>query len=84
MSVNAKKLLMTRELHETIIVRSGRTFQAFCTLCSADSVFISLDSAVSICDRRVSEIIHEIEAGNIHARETASRHLLICQNSLST
>ncbi len=43
---------------------------------------LSLDDAVDFSRLPVRELIRQTESGAVHAIETASGHLLVCQNSL--
>lgn len=43
---------------------------------------LPLDEAVSFTGKSTLELIRLTEAGAIHPTETASGHLLVCQNSL--
>ncbi|MGI8786355.1 MAG: hypothetical protein ACR2HG_01155 [Pyrinomonadaceae bacterium] len=73
---------MTRELHETIVVRSPKSFRSFCGGCKAENDFLAFDAAVSFCGLRARKILFEIESGAVHAQETASGHLFVCRQSL--
>lgn len=80
----AKKILITTEIHEIFIVRRSeqQTIRGFCETCSAENEMLTLDEAVSLTGKSTLELIRRIEAGAIHTIETASGHLLVCQNSL--
>ena len=81
---NLKKILITTESHEVFIVRAngGSNIRGLCPNCLREVALFTLDEAVSFSARRARELIRQIERNAVHAVETASGHLLICQNSL--
>lgn len=81
---NIKKILITTKSRETFVVRhAGRQHHdGFCEICAAETEMLTLDETVSFTGASVWEIIRRIEAGAVHSIETASGHLLVCQNSL--
>ncbi len=81
---NTKKILITTESREIFIARRGeqRTIRGFCETCAAEVEMLPLDEAVSFTGKSTLELIRLTEAGAIHPTETASGHLLVCQNSL--
>lgn len=81
---NAKRILITTESREIFIVRmNGKSdVQRFCETCAAETSMLTFDESVSAAGKTAREMIRQIEAGAIHSAETASGHLLVCQNSL--
>ncbi|MGH7783875.1 MAG: hypothetical protein ACREO5_08580 [Candidatus Binatia bacterium] len=81
---NAKKILITRETHETFILRINNKNRAFgfCPGCENEVEIVSLDEAVSISGLRTSELVRRAEIGSIHAIETEGGHLLFCRESM--
>lgn len=82
--VLAKRIWIESESRETFIVRvSGNSgLPGFCEACSAEVEMLTLDDAVRYTGRSIWELIPQIESGAVHSIEVASRHLLICKNSL--
>jgi hypothetical protein len=84
MNSKAKKLLITTETHEVVIVRENtRTFSGFCGKCEAEVEIVTLDTAVSVSGISGREVIRHIAADSIHTLETASGYLRVCRNSLN-
>jgi len=81
---NAKKILITRESHETFILRINSKNRAFgfCPQCDSEAEIVSLDEAVSICGLRTTDLVGKVEDLTIHAIETEGGHLLFCRESL--
>ncbi|MEP7075200.1 MAG: hypothetical protein ABI878_05260 [Acidobacteriota bacterium] len=81
---NAKKILITRESHETFILRINNKNRAFgfCHECESEAEIVSLDEAVSICGLRTSDLVKRVEDLTLHAIETEGGHLLFCRASL--
>jgi hypothetical protein len=84
MSRVAKRYLITTETNELLIFRRNRRtgFPGFCSACGSNVEFIGLDSAVTQTRKGSLEIIQRIVRGEIHVRETATGHLLICGRSI--
>jgi hypothetical protein len=81
---NAKKIVITTESHETLILRLGPKRRAFghCGECRKEVEMLTIDQAVSISGFRTSELVRRIGLGEIHGIETESGHLLVCGESL--
>lgn len=81
---NAKKIVITTESHETLILRLGSQKRAFglCEQCRKEVEMLTVDQAVSISGVKTSELVRRIELGEIHGIETQSGHLLICSELL--
>jgi len=45
---------------------------------------LTLDEAVGFAAQHTRELIRRIDAGEVHALETGSGHLLVCRNSLES
>lgn len=54
---NAKKILLTRPLHEKIIVSSRPQTKLFCQVCQKESLFFTLDEAVNFFRIGTPEIL---------------------------
>ena len=80
---NTKKYLITRERHEVVRIRLSGQNRAFCLRCQTETFFLTLDETVSFSQIRAGEILDYLNAGEIHAEETASGHLRLCRNSLA-
>jgi hypothetical protein len=83
---NAKKILVTTESHELVIVRRrlSTSSQHVCPICSTSAVGLTLDDAKVYTGRSALQLINGIETSAIHAYEIAGGPLLICQKSLET
>jgi hypothetical protein len=81
---NSKKIFITTETSEVFIVRyAGKTdLLGFCARCASQTKILTLDEAVSYAGTHTRELIRRLDAGAVHSLETASGHLLFCQNSL--
>ncbi len=81
---NAKKILITSATSEFFIIRRGRqkTFRGFCPNCAAETEMLTLDEAVILTGKSTLELVRPAESDAIHTIESASGHLLVCQNSL--
>lgn len=79
---NAKKILFTRELHETIIIRSRRRLEIFCTDCQTESTFLTIDETVNSHGIGTREILQKMETGKIHVFDTPDGQMFVCTNSL--
>jgi hypothetical protein len=84
MTENSKKIFITTKTSEIFIIRRGRRklIHVFCPDCKREVEMLLLDEAVSFSAQNTRELIRRIDAGEIHALETGSGHLLVCQNSL--
>jgi len=84
MAGNTKKILIERETFETFILRVNSKARAFgtCPQCKKEVEMLSIDQAVSASSIRTSELLRRIAANEVHGIETASGHLLICDESL--
>jgi hypothetical protein len=79
-----KRILITTESSEIFIVRlNGESvIRAFCADCATESAMLTLDEAVTFSNRSARELMRQTETGAVHSLETASGHLLVCQQSL--
>lgn len=83
MKEKAKKILLTRELHEVVIVRSRKQFRSFCAECQTDGDFLSLDGAAQVSGLGTREILRRMETREVHAQETTNGLMLVCLKSLA-
>jgi len=78
---NTKKILVHRELQETVIIRSVHMTRLYCDGCEAECDFLSLDSAVDSLGLGTREILSRIDVGVIHTFEAPNGHMLVCAES---
>ena len=85
MHIKTKKILITTERHEILIVRqiSGHTIPGFCPTCNEKVEMINFDDAVSQSGVGGREMLNRSEDGEIHSVASATGHLLICKRSLA-
>ena len=84
MPPKAKKIIITTESRERHVVRplAGTGTTGFCQKCGAATEWLALDDAVSFSGCATRALVGLIDAGALHADETASGHLLVCRASL--
>lgn len=84
MSTKGKKILITSETHETLIVRQGghAAQLAFCDQCGSETEMLTLDAASAVSGIRTRAIIGLVETGRLHGQETAAGAVRICVTSL--
>lgn len=84
MPAKAKKILITTESHEVLVVRkfSEFSFRGFCPACGEQVDLLSFDSAVTRAGIGGRELLLRSQTGEVHSVEAASGHLLICKLSL--
>lgn len=84
MTKKSKKILITTEQHEIFIIRNGhhQAIHGFCPGCQQEVELLNLDTAVTFAQQPTRELFELIERGAVHAIETTTGHLLVCQNSL--
>lgn len=83
MAEKSKKILITEENHEFLIIRNDLPkIHNFCLNCEKEVEFLNLDSASMQTGIRTREIIHLIETEKIHWIESDKGQLFICKNSL--
>lgn len=84
MSSKSKKILITTESHERLIVRQteNQSFRAFCSGCGKEVEMLTLDAVTSEMGIRTHELLQLIEENSVHSLEIESGHLLVCLNSL--
>ena len=83
MSRDTKKILLYRELHETVIIRSRLTFRFLCEGCQAESEFLTLDEAVNLFSVGTREILRRLETGEVHALDMPNGQMLVCAKLLA-
>jgi hypothetical protein len=82
--MDAKKILITTEEHETIILRvieSGPN-AGFCPACGNVVEMVPFDEAIRSSGLSGIELIREAAGGAIHYTETAEARSFICKQSL--
>ncbi len=82
--VNAKKILITSESHEIIVLRNASEYplRDDCEQCGRSVDFVTIDEAVCTSKLSTLVIVKQTAAGELHTIEAASGHLLICRDSL--
>ena len=84
MSANAKKILITTESREVIVIRrNDGGFPGYCSACDLDVEWLSFDAAVSESALGWRELVARSEKGDLHTFQASSGHLLFCGPSLS-
>lgn len=80
----AKKILITTDSQETVIIRRARAEAvfAYCDDCLSEAQFMTFDEAVDAAPMRATDLIRLINCEQLHLRETSHGHLLICTRSL--
>ncbi len=80
-----KKISITSERHEILVVRSLEpdTLNGFCGECRTEREMLMLDSAVSLFDIRTKRLIELVQSGRVHTIETSDGHMLVCAWSLA-
>jgi hypothetical protein len=84
MPSKSKKILITTESHEVLIVRhiENQIFHGFCVECTEKVEMRTLDAITSEMGIRTRELLRRIDNNSVHSMEIESGHLLICLNSL--
>jgi hypothetical protein len=84
MPSKSKKILITTESHERLVVRQteNQIFWGFCSDCGKEVEMLTLDAVTSNTGIRTRELWRLIEENLVHSLEIESGHLLICLNSL--
>jgi hypothetical protein len=83
MPAKSKKILVTTEQHEVLIVRRNRqNIIGFCPECGREVKLLTFDEVTSTTGQPARELVRLIEKDLVHSIETESGHLLICRNSL--
>ena len=85
MVTNAKKILITTERRELLVIRrfGERRFAGFCSRCSDEVEWLSFDAAISTFGLTWQQLIDLAEHDEIHSVQSAAGHLLICERSMS-
>ena len=84
--VNAKRILIESDTTETIRLRitGSQTVRSYCPDCDAIEEMLELNAAADISGTTAREIVTRVEAGELHAPEMPTGHLLICRASLES
>ncbi len=77
-----KKIIITTQSREVVVIRSSRRITGFCLICNAERGLTTLDDASTITFRGTRNIIAEIDTGVLHAVENNDGRLFICTTSL--
>jgi hypothetical protein len=73
---------ITLETDRLLVVSSRKRFAAWCDSCQTNVEMTSVDEAALLGGITSRTLFHWVEAGQVHAGETANGLLLICLNSL--
>ncbi|MGB7068864.1 MAG: hypothetical protein WBD22_05170 [Pyrinomonadaceae bacterium] len=87
MVTKAKRILITTETHEKIVVRQDQdrsVILGLCKECMAEVELIDFNSAMSEFGFRGRELVAGLGSGRFHSMETDRGHLHICKPSLQT
>lgn len=79
---NTKKITLTREVHETLVLRLRNQFRLFCEQCRVKRDFLTIDESTNIFGFATRELMQYVETQEVHGVETAQGLLLICRESL--
>jgi hypothetical protein len=84
MAAKSKKILITTETHERLLIRQteNQSFRGFCPECEKEVEMLTLDAVTSDMGIRTRELFRLIEENSVHSLEIESGHLLVCLNSL--
>ncbi len=79
-----KKILITTESHEVFILRMGERERAFgyCEGCGHEVEMLTLDQAVTESRIKTADLVDMVGHRTIHALETQSGHLIVCDESI--
>src|SRR5688572_11903886 len=79
-----ERFLITTERHKLTVFRRGAAgvSNGSCEICGPAVPMISIDEAVALSGLRTSDIVREVESGNVHSLELKTGHLIICSRSL--
>lgn len=80
----AKRILIETESREvfTIRVNSNSEIRGFCESCATDVEMLTVDEAVTLSGLGTLDLLENIRMRNVHFRDTASGHVLVCKESL--
>jgi hypothetical protein len=77
------KTKITLERHETLLVRSRKpAAYGFCPRCGRRVQTVTPEQATKLTATSLRQIFHQIEAHELHFKETSDGLLVICLNSL--
>ncbi len=83
MAAKKRKLLITKEEHEIIVVRKGEgSIRTQCLECATEVEMATFDRATAKFGIPAVTLIRLINEGGVHLSETSTGHLLICLDSL--
>ena len=81
---NAKKILITTEKREFIVIHRSATdvAQHTCDLCPTEQAMLTLDEAIDLTGISTLSLVQQLTSPGIHSYETPAGRLLICRESL--
>ena len=80
-----RKTEITIETEQVLIIRkTGQPSRAWCAMCAAEVSLVPPEEAALLTEVSLRAICRQVEAGQLHFRETADGRLFICLDSLST
>ena len=83
--INAKKILITTEKREFIVVRRRKLpTPRFCGFCGTEQTMVTLDEATDLTGISTLSLVQQLNSLRIHSYETSAGRLLVCQESLKT
>ena len=84
MRKRAKNFLITTELHEVVVIRTGESdwSYAFCPFCAREVEVLSFDAAVRWSGSSGRDLVRRIESGAVHPIDTAGGRFGVCRSSL--
>jgi len=81
---NAKKILITTEKREFIVVHRSASdvAQRTCEICPTGQAMLTLDEAIDLTGISTLSLVQQLTSPGIHSYETPAGRLLICGESL--
>jgi hypothetical protein len=76
-----RKIEITTETEEVLVVRGRQIINARCEICGGEAEMVPAEQAATRTGYSLPEICQQAEVGKLHCQET--RVLLICLNSLA-
>lgn len=79
MAAKTKKILITTERRERVVIRSfgGGPKKEFCPMCDAESSFVEIDAAAG------PALVDGVASGRFHSRPAEDGRLLVCLRSMA-
>lgn len=83
MVVKSKRILVTHESHEVLIIRGGTGSKPYyCPQCNLRTEMVTIERAARMAEVSIRQIYYAIDDGRLHSVETGYGGLLICGRCL--